>query len=188
MVGGFVPDKRLGVFVVVLDEGANGAVRPLVRNLRDGIERIRRLKREFRRRRPVEVAELIAHIENDAVSGIDDRLPGIQFVFNRRFPGLRRRSQCEPRPIRVRRFFRFWYVALRIVTGGSGLFLPLAQLSAAALRRLVDQVLDTRSYREWALAMMVAITNVNGLAMAAELIERVFGANHPITELRTTDR
>jgi len=86
------------------------------------------------------------------------------------------------------RFFRFWYVALRIVTGGSGLFLPLAQLSAAALRRLVDQVLDTRSYREWALAMMVAITNVNGLAMAAELIERVFGANHPITELRTTDR
>jgi hypothetical protein len=52
----------------------------------------------------------------------------------------------------------------------------------------VDQVQGTRLYRERALPMMAAITNVDGLGMAAELIERVLGANHPITGLRKTDR
>jgi len=61
-------------------------------------------------------------------------------------------------------------------------------LSAEALRCLVDQVQGTRLYRERALPMMAAITNVDALGMAAELIERVFGANHPITGLRKTDR
>ena len=79
-------------------------------------------------------------------------------------------------------------VAARIVASGTGLFLPLAQLDAEALRRLVDQVLCTPSYRERALAMKAAITNVDGLGMAAELIERAFGTNHPITGLRNTDR
>jgi zeaxanthin glucosyltransferase len=79
-------------------------------------------------------------------------------------------------------------VAARIVASGTGLFLPLAQLDAEALRRLVDQVLGTPSYRERALAMKAAITNVDGLGMAAELIERAFGTNHPVTGLRNTDR
>jgi UDP:flavonoid glycosyltransferase YjiC (YdhE family) len=65
------------------------------------------------------------------------------------------------------------------------LFLPLAQLNAEALRGLVDQVLGTPSYRKRALAMKAAITNVDGLGMAAELIERAFGADQGI---RITDR
>ena len=38
-------------------------------------------------------------------------------------------------------------VAARILASGTGLF-PLAQLNAEALRRLVDEVLGTPSYRE----------------------------------------
>ena len=68
-------------------------------------------------------------------------------------------------------------VAARILASGTGLFLPLAQLNAEALRSLVDQVLGTSSYREQALAMKAAITNVDGLGMASELIERAFRAD-----------
>jgi UDP:flavonoid glycosyltransferase YjiC (YdhE family) len=67
-------------------------------------------------------------------------------------------------------------VAARILASGTGLFLPLAQLNPQSLRGLVDEVLRTPSYRERALAMKAAITEVDGLGMAAELIERAFGA------------
>ena len=67
-------------------------------------------------------------------------------------------------------------VAARILASGTGLFLPLAQLNAEALRGLVDEVLRTPSYRERALEMKAAIAEVDGLGMAAELIERAFGA------------
>ena len=67
-------------------------------------------------------------------------------------------------------------VAARILASGTGLFLPLAQLNAEALRRLVDEVLGTPSYRERALEMKAAIAEVDGLGMATELIERAFGA------------
>jgi len=40
----------------------------------------------------------------------------------------------------------------------------------------VDEVLRTPSYRERALEMKAAIAEVDGLGMAAELIERAFGA------------
>jgi zeaxanthin glucosyltransferase len=65
-------------------------------------------------------------------------------------------------------------VAARILASGTGLFLPLAQLNAEALRGLVDEVLETASYRERALEMKTAIAKVDGLGMAAELIERAF--------------
>jgi zeaxanthin glucosyltransferase len=68
-------------------------------------------------------------------------------------------------------------VAARILASGTGLFLPVAQLNAEALRGLVGQVLGTPSYRERALAMKAAITNVDGLGMAAELIEKAFATN-----------
>jgi MGT family glycosyltransferase len=68
-------------------------------------------------------------------------------------------------------------VAARILASGTGLFLPLAQLNAAALRGLVDEVLRTPSYRERAQAMKSAIAEVDGLGMAAELIERAFRAD-----------
>ena len=67
-------------------------------------------------------------------------------------------------------------VAARILASGTGLFLPLAQLNAEALRRLVDEVLGKPSYRERARAMQVAIAEVDGLGMAAGLIESAFGA------------
>ena len=67
-------------------------------------------------------------------------------------------------------------VAARILASGTGLFLPLAQLNAEALRGLVDEVLRTPSYRERALEMKAAIAKVDGLGMAAELIESAFGA------------
>jgi len=65
-------------------------------------------------------------------------------------------------------------VAARILASGTGLFLPLAQLNAQALRGLVDEVLQKPSYRERALAMKAAIAEVDGLTMAAELIEKAF--------------
>ncbi|HEY1803212.1 MAG TPA: nucleotide disphospho-sugar-binding domain-containing protein [Terracidiphilus sp.] len=68
-------------------------------------------------------------------------------------------------------------VAARILANGTGLFLPLAQLNAEALQKLVDEVLRTPSYRERALAMKVAIAEVDGLGMAAELIENAFAAH-----------
>ncbi len=69
-------------------------------------------------------------------------------------------------------------VAARILASGTGLFLPLAQLNAEALRGLVDEVLGTPSYRERALAMKAAIAEVDGLGMAAELIEKAFAADN----------
>jgi len=67
-------------------------------------------------------------------------------------------------------------VAARILASGTGLFLPLAQLNAEALRGLVDEVLGTPSFRERALEMKAVIAEVDGLGMATELIERAFGA------------
>jgi UDP:flavonoid glycosyltransferase YjiC (YdhE family) len=69
-------------------------------------------------------------------------------------------------------------VAARILASGTGLFLPLAQLNAEALRGLVDKVLATPSYRERALAMKAAIAEVDGLGLAAELIEKAFAADN----------
>jgi zeaxanthin glucosyltransferase len=72
-------------------------------------------------------------------------------------------------------------VAARILASGTGLCLPLAQLNAEALRGLVDEVLRTPSYRERALAMKAAITEVDGLGMAVERIERAFAADRQVT-------
>jgi MGT family glycosyltransferase len=70
-------------------------------------------------------------------------------------------------------------VAARILASGTGLFLPLTQLNAGALRGLVDEVLGTPSYRDRALAMKAAIAEVDGLELAAELIEKAFGTDAP---------
>jgi UDP:flavonoid glycosyltransferase YjiC (YdhE family) len=70
-------------------------------------------------------------------------------------------------------------VAARILASGTGLFLPLTQLNAGALRGLVDEVLRTPSYRDRALAMKAAIAEVDGLELAAELIEKAFGTDAP---------
>jgi UDP:flavonoid glycosyltransferase YjiC (YdhE family) len=69
----------------------------------------------------------------------------------------------------------------RIQASGTGLFLPLAQLNAEALRGLVDEVLGTPSYRDRVLAMKAAITELDGLGMEAELIEKAFAADDQVT-------
>jgi MGT family glycosyltransferase len=66
-------------------------------------------------------------------------------------------------------------VAARILASGTGLFLPLAQLTADGLKSLVNELLETPSYRERALAMSAEIAKVDGLAVTADLIERAFG-------------
>ncbi len=66
-------------------------------------------------------------------------------------------------------------IAARILASGTGLFLPLAQLTAEGLKGLVDEVLGSASYREKALAMKAEIERVDGLGTAADLIERAFG-------------
>jgi zeaxanthin glucosyltransferase len=65
-------------------------------------------------------------------------------------------------------------VAARILASGTGLFLPLSGLTAEALRKQVDEVLSTPSYRERAGAMKAEIAKVDGLALASELIEQAF--------------
>ncbi len=65
-------------------------------------------------------------------------------------------------------------VAARILASGTGLFVPLAQLTAEGLSRLVDEVLENPSYRKRSLEMKAAIAEVDGLGMAVELIERAF--------------
>ncbi len=67
-------------------------------------------------------------------------------------------------------------VAARILASGTGVFLPFARLTVDRLRRLVDEVLKEPSYRERAQAMQAEFAKVDGLGMAAELIERAFGA------------
>ena len=66
-------------------------------------------------------------------------------------------------------------VAARILASGTGLFLPLGQLTAEGLNELIDEVLGTPSYRKRALEMKAAIAEIDGLGMAAELIEKAFG-------------
>jgi MGT family glycosyltransferase len=66
-------------------------------------------------------------------------------------------------------------VAARIRASGTGVFLPIGRLTVERLKKLVDEVLETPSYRERARAMQAEFAKVDGLGMAAELIERAFG-------------
>jgi UDP:flavonoid glycosyltransferase YjiC (YdhE family) len=52
------------------------------------------------------------------------------------------------------------------------------------LKALVDEVLGTASYREKALAMKAEIAKVDGLGMAADLIERAFGCKPSLSVLQ----
>jgi zeaxanthin glucosyltransferase len=67
-------------------------------------------------------------------------------------------------------------VAARILASGTGLFLPLQQLTVEGLSGLVDEVLAKPSYRKRALKMKASIAEVDGLGAATELIERAFKA------------
>jgi MGT family glycosyltransferase len=69
-------------------------------------------------------------------------------------------------------------VAARILGSGTGLFVPLKELTAEKLKALVDEVLGEKRFRERAAAMRQEIAAVDGLGMAAELIEKAFGVGN----------
>lgn len=66
-------------------------------------------------------------------------------------------------------------VAARILASGTGLFVPVKELTAEKLTALVDEVLGDKRYRERARALQQEIASLDGLGMAAELIEKAFG-------------
>lgn len=70
-------------------------------------------------------------------------------------------------------------VAARILASGTGLFIPLKELTPEGLKALVDDVLDDKRYRERAKALQQQIASLDGLGMAADLIEKAFGATPP---------
>lgn len=76
-------------------------------------------------------------------------------------------------------------VAARILASGTGLFVPLKELTAENLTALVDEVLGNKQYRERAVALQQEIASLDGLGMAAELIEKAFSLPH--TELKTAN-
>ena len=64
-------------------------------------------------------------------------------------------------------------VAARIEASGTGRFLSVAELSTERLRDLLQAVLGDPAYRENARRIGQAIADVDGLSLAAEIIERV---------------
>ena len=65
-------------------------------------------------------------------------------------------------------------VAARIHASGTGLFVPLSELTAATLHALVGTVLSDPAYRQHAVQMQSAIESCDGLTMAAKIIETAF--------------
>jgi zeaxanthin glucosyltransferase len=65
-------------------------------------------------------------------------------------------------------------VAARILASGTGLFVPIAQLTPEALSGMVDAVLTNPAYRQRALVLQSAIQSLDGLTMASKLIETAF--------------
>ena len=64
-------------------------------------------------------------------------------------------------------------VAARIAFTGTGLVVPIQELSVERLRSAVDQVLTEPSYKEKAEALQKAIREADGLKKAAQIIDRV---------------
>jgi zeaxanthin glucosyltransferase len=63
-------------------------------------------------------------------------------------------------------------VAARVAARGAGIVVPRKKLSADRLRRAVQLVLDEPSYRERAQELGRTLREIDGPAMAAEIIER----------------
>jgi len=65
-------------------------------------------------------------------------------------------------------------VAARIANQRTGVVTSLDKLSAEHLSALIDEVLDNSTYRDNARKLQKAIAKVNGLSVAADLIEELF--------------
>ncbi len=73
-------------------------------------------------------------------------------------------------------------VAARIADKKTGLFVPLKELTAPRLSRLVDEVLKNPIYRDNALYFHKIIAETNGLSAAADRLEQAFGLNQKASE------
>ena len=65
-------------------------------------------------------------------------------------------------------------VAARIAYTKTGSYVLLQELTAPRLSRLINEVLTNPEYRQNANKMREAIAKVNGLEMAADLLEQAF--------------
>jgi UDP:flavonoid glycosyltransferase YjiC (YdhE family) len=65
-------------------------------------------------------------------------------------------------------------IAARVAYMGVGEFTPIQKLTAATMRQAVQRGLTTASYRETAARIAEKHRNLNGRALAADLIESAF--------------
>jgi zeaxanthin glucosyltransferase len=72
-------------------------------------------------------------------------------------------------------------VAARIAYKKTGVVTPLAELTADHLAGLLNEVLTDPTYRANARKLRKAIAEVNGLALAADLIEESLGVSKNVT-------
>jgi MGT family glycosyltransferase len=71
-------------------------------------------------------------------------------------------------------------VAARLKWVGAGEMIPVARLRADRLRPLVERVLRDKRYRERARAVQAEIRKVDGVARAADIVERVMTGRKPV--------
>ena len=74
-------------------------------------------------------------------------------------------------------------VAARIAHHKTGVVTSLDQLTADHLALLLEEVLTDPTYRENARKLQKAISQANGLSLAAELIEESLGARKKVSTL-----
>jgi len=73
-------------------------------------------------------------------------------------------------------------VAARVAAKGAGLVVPRRKLNVARLRSAVRAVLEESKYRIAAQSVGVAMRQIDGLEIAADVIEGALGIRHPATE------
>ena len=66
-------------------------------------------------------------------------------------------------------------VAARIAAKKTGVTMPFADLTSKHLSTLLDEVLNCSIYRENARKFQEIISKIDGLALAADIVERCFG-------------
>jgi len=71
-------------------------------------------------------------------------------------------------------------VAARICRSGAGEAIRLSDLTSAELRKNVEQVRSTETYRRTALMLKACIDETRGAAAAADLIENVLTTGKPV--------
>jgi MGT family glycosyltransferase len=71
-------------------------------------------------------------------------------------------------------------IAARLARTGAGEVMPLASLSVAKLRAVIQRVLTEDSYKQNALRLQEAIRQAGGVSRAADIIEQAISTGKPI--------